>query len=149
MVEKALVCLLMLITPALNIIAQQRPGGENDESAIREIEQKWDAANLRGDAAALDAIFADTFIMTGEDGKVRTKVEVIRELKAGNINYQAAKTEELKVLLHGGAAVVSGRWRGQYVYQGKTVKLLERFTNFYVRRAGRWQCVASHGSAIK
>lgn len=136
---------LMLVAAA----AQQRPEGASAEKEIRALEERWDAANLKGDAAALDSIFADTFILTGEDGKVRTKVEVIGELKSGNIRYQAAKTEELKIVLYGDAAVVSGRWRGKYGFQGRTVDLLERFTNFYVRRGGRWQCVASHGSSIK
>jgi ketosteroid isomerase-like protein len=138
--------LCLLLAVALNIAAQQNTV---DERAIRALEERWDAANLKGDAAALDAIFADTFIMTGDDGKVRTKAEVIGELRAGNIKYRSAKTEELKVILHGDAAVVSGRWRGSYEYKGKTTNLLERFTNFYVRRGSEWRCVASHGSAVK
>ena len=142
--KRAVVCLSIVAALAFGISAQS-----TDEAAIRTLEEKWDAANLKGDAATLDTIFADTFIMTGDDGKVRTKAEVIGELKAGNIKYQAAKTEELKVILHADAAVVSGKWRGRYVYQGKTANLLERFTNFYIRRGGRWQCIASHGSAIK
>ena len=144
MTKKSVVCLSILMGLMFDTAAQQ-----SDEAAIRALEAKWDAANLKGDAATLDTIFADTFIMTGDDGKVRTKAEVIGELKAGNIHYQSAKTEEIKVVLYGDAAVVSGRWRGQYANRGKTVHLVERFTNFYIRRGGKWQCVASHGSAIK
>jgi ketosteroid isomerase-like protein len=136
----------LFLVLALNIAAQQKTA---DDRAIRSLEERWDAANLKGDAAALDAIFADTFIMTGDDGKVRGKAEVIGELRARNIKYRSAKTEELKVVLHGDAAVVSGRWKGSYEYKGKVTDLLERFTNFYVRRGGEWRCVASHGSAIK
>jgi ketosteroid isomerase-like protein len=141
----------LLLPAALvsQMAAQQPSTARNDELAIRALEERWDAANLKGDAAAIDAIFADTFIMTGTDGQVRTKAEVVGELRAGNIKFQSAKTEELKVILHGDAAIVSGRWRGSYTYRDKTVNLLERFTNFYVRRLGKWQCVASHGSAIQ
>jgi ketosteroid isomerase-like protein len=149
MVIKTTRGLLMLVALAYSAAAQQQPTAASDESAIRALEEKWDAANLKGDAAALDSIFAETFIMTGDDGKVRTKAEVLGELKAGNIQYQAAKTDSVKIILHGDAAVVNGRWRGTYRYQGKAVNLLERFTNFYVRRGGQWRCVASHGSAIK
>ena len=121
----------------------------DDSADIRALEAQWDEANLRGDAVALEKILADDFILTGEDGKVHTKTEVLEELRTRNIKYESAKTEELKVLLHGGAAVVSGRWRGVYTNRGRNVSLVERFTNFYVRRDGRWRCVASHGSAIK
>ena len=113
------------------------------------MEERWDAANLKGDAAALDAIFANSFISTDSEGKIRTKAEVIGALKSGNIKYESAKTENVKVILHGDAAVVSGTWRGKYTHLGKTVNLVERFTNFYVRQRGHWQCVASHGSTIK
>jgi ketosteroid isomerase-like protein len=121
----------------------------DDTSAIRTLEQQWDAANLKGDANALDKILSDDFILTGDDGKVHSKAEVLAELKSRNIQYTSAKTEELRILLHGHAAVASGRWRGVYSNRGKTVNLLERFTNFYVRANGQWKCVASHGSAIK
>jgi ketosteroid isomerase-like protein len=121
----------------------------DDTADIRALEQQWDTANLRGDAAALDRVLADDFILTGDDGKVHPKAEVISELKSRNITYHSAKTEDLKIILHGDAAVVSGQWRGSYNNRGKTINLLERFTNFYVRRDGQWRCVASHGSAIK
>src|SRR4051812_39303113 len=138
-----MIYLWLLLLLAFDSTAQQTAP---DEQAIRALEQRWDTANLKGDAAALDTIFADTFIMTGDDGHVHTKAEVISELSTRKIKYRSAKTEELKVMLHGDAAVVSGRWRGSYDYKGKTINLLERFTNFYVRRGGQWQCVASHGS---
>ena len=136
---------VVLLMPALGAAAQS----DSAEASIRKLEARWDAANLKGDAVALGAIFADGFIMTGEDGTVRTKAEVIGELRAGNIKYDSAKTEELRVIPHGDAAVASGRWRGSYKFQGRAVNLHERFTNFYVRRSGEWKCVASHGSAIR
>lgn len=120
-----------------------------DETEIRRLEHAWDQANLKGDADALARILATEFIMTGDDGKVHSKAEVLEKLRSRRIAYESAKTEELKVMLHGDAAVTNGRWRGAYTNRGKKVELVERFTNFYVRRNGRWLCVASHGSAIK
>ena len=120
-----------------------------DEAAIRALEAKWDEANLRGDATALESVFGNSFIMTDGDGVVRQKAEVIGELKAGRIKYAAAKSEDLRIILHGDAAVVSGRWNGTFTHNGKTTKLRERFTNFYVRQNGQWQCVAAHGSTLR
>src|SRR5687767_12208239 len=132
--------LFLLITTAL------APG---DEAAIRALEAKWDSANLKGDAAALESIFADGFIATESDGTIRTKAEIVGELRAGNLKYQSAKTDDVKVMLYGDAAVVSGRWRGTYSYKGRVTSLHERFTNFYVRQKGQWKCVAAHGSTMK
>jgi ketosteroid isomerase-like protein len=140
---RSFVLLLFVLLAALSA------GAFDDTADIRALEEQWDAANLKGDAAVLDRILASDFIMTGDDGKVHAKAEVIAELKSRNISYQSAKTEDLRIILHGDAAVVSGRWRGIYKNHGKTVNLVERFTNFYVRRGGQWRCVASHGSAVK
>jgi ketosteroid isomerase-like protein len=131
------------------ILAVPAAPAADEAAAIRHLEEQWDLANLKGDANALEKILADNFILTGEDGKVHPKAEVLAELKSRNIRYQSAKTEELQIILHGEAAVASGRWHGVYVNRGKTIDLLERFTNFYVRQEGQWRCVASHGSAIK
>jgi ketosteroid isomerase-like protein len=54
----------------------------------------------------------------------------------------------LRIILHGDAAVVSGRWTGTFTHNGKTSSLRERFTNFYARLKGQWRCVASHGSNL-
>lgn len=134
---------------ALLFAALCSAGPAEDEAAIRALEAKWDAANLRGDAAALDSLFADSFVMTDSDGVVRPKSEVIGELKAGRIKYAAAKSDQLRIILHGDAAVVSGRWTGTYTHNDKTNNLRERFTNFYVRLNGQWRCVASHGSNLR
>jgi ketosteroid isomerase-like protein len=139
---KTYILTLLLAVAALATPAQ-------NEAAIRALEAKWDAENLRGDAAALDSLFADSFIATDSDGVVRQKAEVVGELKAGRIKYTAAKSDELRVILHSDAAVVSGRWTGTFTHNGKTTNLRERFTNFYARLKGQWRCVASHGSAIR
>src|SRR5690606_38571145 len=120
-----------------------------DEATIRALEAEWDAANLRGDAAVFDSLFADSFIMTDSDGIVRRKAEVVGEMKAGRIKYTAAESDQLRILLHGDAAVVSGRWTGVFSHNGKTTHLRERYTNFYVRINGRWRCAASHGSNLR
>ena len=136
-------------TLAILLVALCSGTSAEDAAAIRALETKWDAANLRGDAAALDSLFADSFIMTDSDGVVRHKEEVVGELKAGRIQYTAAKSDELRIILHGDAAVVSGRWTGTFTHNGKTTTLLERFTNFYARIKGQWRCVASHGSNLR
>ena len=63
--------------------AQQKSTG--DEAALKAIELKWDAANVKGDTATLTTIFADTFISTNAEGKTRTKAEVLAEVRSGDI----------------------------------------------------------------
>jgi ketosteroid isomerase-like protein len=130
-------------------VLQAAGSGSGDEAALKAIEEKWDAASLKGDAAALSSIFADGFISTSPEGKVRTKAEVLAQIKAGEIKYNVAKVEDMKVYLHGDSAVVSGKWKGNFVEKGKTTDSTERFTDMFVRQNGQWRCVASHASPLK
>jgi hypothetical protein len=127
-------------------VAQKKPV---DEAAVQALEEKWDAANLKGDTATLDAIFADTLISTSSEGIVSTKAEILAQMKSGERKYQASKVDDLKIFVYGDAAVANGRWKAKFVEKGKAVTANERFTDTYVRQNGQWRCVASHGSAIK
>jgi len=148
-VKKVIYAILGLSLICGGALAQQKGASAGDEAAIRALEEKWDAANLKGDAAALDGIFADTFITTDAEGKVRSKAEVVAALKSGDIKYQAAKADEIKVYLNGDTAIVSGRWRGKFTEKGKPMDVSERFTDTWVKRNGQWRCIASHGSTLK
>ena len=128
-------------------MAQQKAA--SDEATLKALELKWDAANLKGDAATLGTIFADGFITTNSEGKVRTKAEILADLKSGDTKYQTAKGEDMKVYLYGDTGVVSVRWTGKFVEKGKNVDTVERYTDTWVRQNGKWRCVASHGSTIK
>jgi ketosteroid isomerase-like protein len=128
--------------------AQQKPAG-GDEAALLAIEEKWDAANVKGDVATLASIFGDRFISTTAEGKVRTKAEALAAVKSGEVKFQTAKADDLKFFVYGDSAVVNGRWKGKFVEKGKPVDATERFTDTFVRQNGRWVCVASHSSNIK
>ena len=119
------------------------------EAEIRALEEKWDAAQLKGDAAALSEIFADTYVSTNGEGKTRGKAEVINEVTAGDIKFESSKVQDLKISVYGDAAVVTGIWKGKFTQKGKPLDLTERFTDTMVRRNGKWQVVASHGSNLK
>jgi len=127
--------------------AQQKSTG--DETALKTLELKWDAANVKGDTATLTTIFADTFISTNAEGKTRTKAEVLAQVRSGDVKYETSKVDDMKVYLYGDAAVVNGRWAGKFTEKGKPMNTTERFTDTYIRQNGQWKCVASQGSTIK
>lgn len=120
-----------------------------DEAALKALEEKWDAASTKNDAAALGAILGDKFISTSAEGKVRGKAEVLSRMKSGEVKYQASKVDDMNVFVYGDAAVVNGRWKGKFTEKGKPMETTERFTDTFVRQNGQWKCVASQGSTIK
>jgi len=60
----------------------------------------------------------------------------------------SAVIDEIKVRVYGDAAVVLGRSteKSRYKDEGTTVQV--QWTDTWVKRAGRWQCVAEHASNI-
>lgn len=142
--KTVLLCAFALAAGGNVLLAQS-----SAEAEIRALEAKWDEAQLKGDANALAEIFADTYVSTNPEGKTRGKAEVINEVKSGDIKFQTSKVQDLKIMLYGDTAVVSGIWKGKFVQKGKPMDLTERFTDTFVRQGGKWRCVASHASALK
>jgi ketosteroid isomerase-like protein len=120
-----------------------------DEAALKALEEKWDQASVKGDAAGLGTILADSFITTSPEGQVRTKNDMLSRMKSGEVKYETSKVDELKFLVYGDTAIVSGRWHGKFTEKGKAQESTERFTDTFVRQNGQWKCVASHASNIK
>jgi len=56
--------------------------------------------------------------------------------------------DEMKARVYGDAAVVTYRWTSKETFKGQDISGQSRWTDTWVKRAGRWQCVASHGSRI-
>ena len=105
-------------------------------------------ASLKGDAATVGAILADTFISTSSEGKVRTKDEMLADMKSGEFKFQISiirRNESLPVRTRASSAADGMK----FVQKGKTVDTVEPFIDTHARQNGQRRCVASHGSTIK
>ena len=116
---------------------------------MKGLEEKWEQAQLKGDAAALGALLANGFVSTSNTGEVHNKTEILDRLKSGALKLQTSKLDDLRVMVFGDAAVVVGHWQGKGTEKGKPFDEAERFTDTWVKRAGQWRCVASQGTLIK
>ena len=132
------------------VFAAAKTDAQGDKAAIVAMEAKWDTAALKGDIAAFDAFYADTYVFTNPNGKVQTKAEVLDEFRSGGLKYFTSKGDQLKVSLYGDAAVVTGRWTGKWVVKGKTTDTVEHYTSMYVRQQnGPWRLAATQSTTIK
>jgi ketosteroid isomerase-like protein len=130
-------------------IAQQGYSARGDEATIRECEAKWDTAAVNSDVKAFDQLLADQYIATDPEGRIQTKSQLLADLKSGNLKFLISEADEMKIFLYGDAAVVSGRWKGKYIENGKTYDTVERYTSTYARQNGQWRSTSSHGSKIQ
>ena len=116
---------------------------------LADIQQRLARAWVAADRAAIEEIIAPDWTVTGTDGRVSTRSDVLRDAFETNVHrVLAIEIDEVGVRLFGDAAVVTGRTHGLGEYAGAPYDVTIRFTDVFVRRAGRWQAVASHASLL-
>ena len=115
-----------------------------DGDALIQLEQTWARSLERQDTATLGCILADEFEDAGPDGKLTDRATTLaKAAKPRAIHHELSD-------LHPHVKGDFGYIRGQAAAidaQGKTVARV-RFTDIYVYRDGRWQCVAGHESML-
>lgn len=116
-------------------------------ATIKEMEEKWAAAASKNDDATVAAMLADSLTAIGSDGKMRNRSEMLAAMKGRK--YESATEEDIKVQVHGDAAVATGVWRAKGTENGKAFDEVERFTDTYVKIDGKWKCIATQSSTIK
>lgn len=127
---------------------------DTEAEAIQKITQlykEWDAADMKGDLAALDRLIADDYVGTSPEGAVESKAQILAELKSGELKVLSAVTDDVKITVYGNTAVGTGRWtaNGKNIAKGKTWGGVHRFTDTWVFRDGRWQAVADQLTKIE
>lgn len=122
---------------------------ENVEQALIKLEREWAEALVKADTATLDRLMADDWSMTTWDGQIRTKAQSIEEVKSGVVKFEAANVDNLKVRTFGDVAVVTLGQTEQGKNKGKDSSGRFRYTDVWVKRNGRWQAVATHGTKVE
>ncbi len=129
----------------------QTPAQTEVEHATQELitlENDWAQAGVKKDIAFLDRILADDFTGTGAEGDVFNKVQELADVKSDAFVATSWVQENVKVRVYGDAAVVTGRSTVKAQYKGKDASGQYQWTDTFIKRDGRWQCVATHSSRI-
>ena len=115
------------------------------EEALKDNENRWEAATAKHDVATVSSMVADDFIGVYLDGKITSRSGVIGEVKKDRDTYSSAVNEKLTVHTYGPnvAVVVGTAHEKGTAKDGKPFDRKLRFTDTWVERGGRWQCVAS------
>lgn len=114
------------------------PTGERkDEATLIQIEERW----AQHDVAALECLLAPDFEEAGATGELIDRSQMLAS-SAGRSDRHS-ELSEMHAHLYGDFAYV----RGTAVTSGGMQPAVKsRFTDIFVYREGRWQCVAGHES---
>jgi hypothetical protein len=141
-------CLIgwLSLVSAASLRSQQT--GET-EKAVAMLENQWLQSQKTSNPDLLAPLLADKFVNTGNEGKVTAKAETLAIIKA--TKFDTAEYIDLKVTVFGSTAIATGGLRGKGTdTSGKPFVVDERWTDTWVKMVNeKWQCVASHSSAVK
>jgi hypothetical protein len=139
---KAVLCLLM--SCPLAFAAPCPTGQTKDESALVQMEQTWARALEQNDAPALGCILAAEFEDAGPDGKLTDRAATLASSAGHHVVHH--ELTELHAHVMGNFGYIRGV--ATAVDEQHTPLVSVRFTDIYVYRNGRWQCVAGHESTV-
>jgi ketosteroid isomerase-like protein len=144
---------LLLLAMAVLVPAQAQKnapmeGPDATTHALIDLENKWVGALVKSDTAALDSIFADTYVDTDEHSHRSDKPGVLAVLKSGELKLASIKLSDMQVYAYGDAAVVTGSSSQAGNFKGQPLAATIVFTDTFIRQKGKWRAVASHRSAL-
>jgi len=142
----SVVVLALAVAVQAQTPAQTKSGGVEQE--LIKLENEWANAWVKRDVAFFDRIIADDYTWTSPWGEVWTKAQDLALVKSGKDVIKSWVLADMKVRVYGDTAVVTGRNTVKETYKGEDVSGQNRWTHTWVKRAGRWQCVAAHSSEI-
>jgi ketosteroid isomerase-like protein len=142
---KPFLLLFLLFGPAGALLSL--PQRSSDSIAkILSLESKWNDAYQRGDVSIMNSLLADDFVITVEDGTTFSKSGYIAHAGDSDNKVMLSEMSDLKVRIHGNAAVVTGAYHEKGTTKGKPYEFHDRLTDVWLFQNSRWQVIASHYS---
>ena len=108
----------------------------------------WDQAMILNDAETIGRFMADEWTIVGSDGSLSGKDRFLSLIAGGDLKHDIMTSEDLTVRFYGDCAVVIAKGASGGTYKGQPFRELERSSNVFVRRNGRWVCVLTHLSKL-
>lgn len=139
---------LLAMTAGLAPSATASPGTAEDEKAVADLDTQYQAAVAKNDAATMDRILADDFVLVTGRGKTFGKSDLLAEARKASTVYE--KQEEVggtqKVRVWGDTAVVTALLWIRGHREGRTVDYKLWFSDTYVRTKSGWKYVFGQAS---
>ena len=107
---------LTLVSPTA-IVCQS--SANSDTAELHRLEKIWNESHERGDADALDALWADDMEVAVPKMPVMQKADVLKFARSGRMKFLRYQTSDTHIRLYGDAAVVTGRLQRTRVMNGQ------------------------------
>lgn len=121
------------------------------EGLIQEViaaERRWVQAHRDLDLDVLAEMMAEDYVQIRPDGSVVGKQEALESYRSGNRRWDHADSDQYRVTMLDGTAILVGRWIGRGENDGKSFDYTARFMAIYASRDGNWLLVADQSTPL-
>lgn len=150
--SRAGVCAAIMVVVALFSVRTQADGPAvpvlTDEQQVIATESDWVQAEVHRDAAVLERVLDDRFLVNSSTGELSDKAAVIAEVLGWKMISQTIT--DRTVVVDGNTAIVFGTANFRFAVDGKDDEVSAgRYTTTYIKRDGRWRALALQMTALK
>jgi ketosteroid isomerase-like protein len=146
--KRHLVQVLLLMIAAVPTTNKLNASPEEDAKAVAALDTKYQAAVKANDAATMDQILADDFVLVTGRGKVFNKADLLDSARKKEVTYERQDEEpgSQKVRVWEETAVVTALLWIKSVQGGKPADYKLWFSDTYVRTPTGWRYVFGQAS---
>jgi ketosteroid isomerase-like protein len=143
--------ILFVVTTWLALPAFSQGGKTDASSSVREAEERWEAAILKRDSKTVGELVASDYAGVTEKGQHENRAGMLSRMDKETDTLTSAKIADMKVRTYGpNVAVAIGDSAEKGTSKdGKSFDRLYRFTDTWVERGGKWQCIAEQVAEVK
>jgi ketosteroid isomerase-like protein len=116
------------------------------EKIVAQLDTEYQAAVKANDAAAMDRILADDFVLITGRGETFSKADLLKSARDKTAVYEHQEELEQKVRVWGDTAVVTALLWIKGTSDGQTFERKLWFSDTYVRTASGWRYVLGQAS---
>jgi ketosteroid isomerase-like protein len=117
-----------------------------DQKAVAALDKQYQAAVKVNDAATMDRILADDFVLSTGSGKKYTKQDLVSEARSGRVQYEHQEDTEQTVRVWDDTAVLTAKLWEKGTDNGKPFDYTVWFSDTYVRAPKGWIYVFGQSS---
>ena len=139
---------LMISALSLGIVTDLNASSDEDAKTVATLDTKYQAAVKANDAATMDQILADDFVLVNGRGKVSRKADLIESARKKEVTYEHQDEEPgtQKVRVWGDTAIVTALLWIKAVQGDKAIDYKLWFSDTYVRTRAGWRYVFGQAS---
>jgi ketosteroid isomerase-like protein len=133
--------ILLVIAPSKSFAS-----ASGDEKIVAALDTQYQEAVQKNDAATMDRILADDFVLVTGRGKTYSKADLLKEARDKTFIYEHQEDSNKKVRVWGDTAVVTALLWAKGTEEGKPFEYKLWFSDLYVRTATGWRYLFAQSS---